>query len=177
MMQQSNKEKWYTDFNSSGKKTYFATYEEEIEESKKLFKNCNKCLEEYALTEFGENTSSSCHFNKEGRLLRRGDCKKCNLDQRKGNSEAKNLAKQLGIPFKAPAETECEICHKKNIIVFDHDHKTNKFRGWLCNTCNIALGSLGDDVKGLINALNYLQKNEKLELSIDPTTQQIIIID
>ncbi|MEK6829277.1 MAG: hypothetical protein AABY15_04055, partial [Nanoarchaeota archaeon] len=29
-----------------------------------------------------------------------------------------------------PKPKRCEICNKKGKIYFDHDHKTNKFRGW-----------------------------------------------
>lgn len=39
----------------------------------------------------------------------------------------------------------CEICelseeHNGRTLALDHCHKTGKFRGWLCNTCNLALG-------------------------------------
>jgi len=45
---------------------------------------------------------------------------------------------------------------KNSKIVFDHDHVTGKFRGWICDSCNRGLSNLGDDVAGVINALNYL---------------------
>jgi hypothetical protein len=54
----------------------------------------------------------------------------------------------------------CHICGidllsiKK--ICIDHDHKTNKVRGILCNTCNAGLGMLGDSREGLERALRYL---------------------
>ena len=37
---------------------------------------------------------------------------------------------------------ECEVCGTKEKLVCDHDHKTGKFRGWLCSPCNIKLGHL-----------------------------------
>jgi hypothetical protein len=40
----------------------------------------------------------------------------------------------------------------------DHDHRTGKFRGWLCRMCNTAIGALGDDVDGLERALAYLRR-------------------
>ena len=39
----------------------------------------------------------------------------------------------------------------------DHDHKSGKFRGWLCNKCNSALGWLEDDINYVRRALNYLE--------------------
>mgnify|MGYP006369172057 CR=1 FL=1 len=34
----------------------------------------------------------------------------------------------------------CEICGKTENLCVDHDHKTKKFRGLLCQACNRALG-------------------------------------
>ena len=34
----------------------------------------------------------------------------------------------------------CAICKKPKKLVTDHDHKTGKFRGLLCNKCNVSLG-------------------------------------
>jgi hypothetical protein len=37
----------------------------------------------------------------------------------------------------------CEACGgppTKRCLHLDHDHKSGKFRGWLCHHCNIALG-------------------------------------
>ena len=45
----------------------------------------------------------------------------------------------------------------------DHDHTTNKFRGWLCYQCNSAIGNLGDSIKGLTRALEYLKRAEKIK--------------
>jgi Recombination endonuclease VII len=55
----------------------------------------------------------------------------------------------------------CECCGMpsgKKIMHLDHCHQTNKFRGWLCQNCNLGIGLLGDSENGLINALNYLRR-------------------
>jgi hypothetical protein len=62
----------------------------------------------------------------------------------------------------------CECCGgvatgKRNIhgiaqLHLDHDHETGDFRGWLCTKCNTGIGLLGDSVKGLERAVNYLVK-------------------
>jgi hypothetical protein len=39
----------------------------------------------------------------------------------------------------------------------DHDHETGEFRGWLCHWCNTGIGSLGDNLHGLYQAVRYLE--------------------
>jgi hypothetical protein len=38
----------------------------------------------------------------------------------------------------------------------DHDHETGRFRGWLCDHCNRALGHLGDNLPGVDRMMQYL---------------------
>ena len=51
----------------------------------------------------------------------------------------------------------CEVCGIDSNLVYDHDHTTMKFRGVLCSRCNVAIGILGDNEQGLLNALNYIK--------------------
>ena len=53
----------------------------------------------------------------------------------------------------------CEICGAIGRICFDHDHKTKKFRGWLCIRCNSALGMVKDNYEILISLAEYLKNN------------------
>lgn len=58
----------------------------------------------------------------------------------------------------------CAICGKRlkdsiNSYV-DHDHKTGKIRGILCNNCNSVLGFSNDDKSILFWAIEYLEKFE-----------------
>lgn len=39
----------------------------------------------------------------------------------------------------------CESCGEIGYVVYDHDHITGEFRGWLCQACNKALGFLRDN--------------------------------
>jgi hypothetical protein len=51
----------------------------------------------------------------------------------------------------------CECCKKEPIKwCLDHDHANDMFRGWICEKCNTGLGKLGDNIEGVVNALNYL---------------------
>ena len=57
----------------------------------------------------------------------------------------------------------CWICGKqptgKRALDIDHDHKTGKVRGLLCSNHNRAIGLLGDDIRALVKALDYLVKD------------------
>jgi hypothetical protein len=43
-------------------------------------------------------------------------------------------------------------------MVWDHCHKTNQFRGWLCHGCNLALGIVRDNPDILRNMIAYLKR-------------------
>lgn len=52
----------------------------------------------------------------------------------------------------------CQICYLNEAKCVDHDHKTGKFRGFLCYYCNIHLGGL-ENADFLEKALNYLDSH------------------
>lgn len=52
----------------------------------------------------------------------------------------------------------CEICGAMGRICFDHDHKTGKFRGWICHRCNVVLGFVKDNSELLNELAEYLKK-------------------
>jgi CRISPR/Cas system-associated protein Cas10 (large subunit of type III CRISPR-Cas system) len=57
----------------------------------------------------------------------------------------------------APVGQPCDCCGKEmDSPNFDHCHETNEFRGWLCKDCNTAIGKLGDNLEGVMNAVRYL---------------------
>ncbi len=71
--------------------------------------------------------------------------------------------KKAGIPeAMRPAPLNCENCEKLLVpsrFHLDHCHATGKFRGWLCNQCNMGIGALGDNIQGLERALEYLRRS------------------
>jgi len=160
-----------------GAKAKFNSPEEEYKWAEGQKKECNKCKVELPLSDFGYNTSGKDPFDKNGYRLRRGDCKDCNKQANKGKNEAMKVAKESGISYKAPEGTPCALCNKKkNNLVFDHNHETNRFRGYLCNECNRSIGMLGENMENMVKILNYINKDEKKKLFWNESTNQLEII-
>jgi hypothetical protein len=57
-------------------------------------------------------------------------------------------------------------------MCFDHDPATHKFRGWICQNCNTAIGKLGDNLAGLMAAVDYLT-NASTEIKNKPIQETI----
>ena len=58
-----------------------------------------------------------------------------------------------------PRPEACQCCGKTSpyALQLDHDHITGAFRGWICKSCNMGLGKLGDDSAGIARAAAYLR--------------------
>ena len=57
-----------------------------------------------------------------------------------------------------PKPARCECCGDPAKLVFDHDHVSGKFRGWICQHCNHALGHVRDDPLRLTKLITYLAR-------------------
>ena len=105
---------------------------------------CKKCGEEKILLDFPINNTLASG------ILRKHTCNVCRAHQSK-------IRQRLHKEYSRPDQGECPICEKETTkLVLDHNHNTDKFRGWLCNDCNNALGKFGDDVALLQKAIDYL---------------------
>jgi Recombination endonuclease VII len=72
-------------------------------------------------------------------------------------------------PASRPEPQNCECCAlgfdnsvPARRACYDHDHTTGKFRGWLCNGCNITLARAGDSTEGVQRFVSYLARAELL---------------
>jgi len=134
------------------------------------FKTCCVCKEEKSLEEFN---------NASGRIDKKHTmCRRCASKQNKEKVKTlefiehrKNYMLQWyhGITLEdynkkfEEQKGKCAICgmHQtelKRPLVVDHDHKTGKMRGLLCNLCNWGLGSFQDNIVFIENGINYLLK-------------------
>ena len=116
-------------------------------------KTCSKCKQ---LLPFDSFSTAS------GGSYLRPECRECakKLEKRR---------KQLRSENKYPEENYfCPICLKSaqelkgvggraGVWVVDHDHRTEKFRGYICHNCNRALGNFQDDIERLRRAIDYLR--------------------
>ena len=87
---------------------------------------------------------------------------------RKLKKEAPPAPERTPAPAQVLSEApeRCECCGKipkidsktgkTQSLRLDHDHSTEKFRGWICDRCNSGIGKLGDNTDGIVKALNYL---------------------
>ena len=126
-------------------------------------KQCSKCGEEKPILEFDRNP--------QGRKGRRSHCKMCMKHMKakwyseKGKEwHAKNHRRiKYGYEGKVPAL--CAICRVYMVggttatgACCDHDHKTGRVRGFLCQPCNRALGQMNDSPLRFARATLYLLK-------------------
>jgi hypothetical protein len=130
-----------------------------ISPTQKGVKYCNTCKKDLPVEKFGYWWSASY-----GKEKRNGSCKEC---VKKNNDIIKILKNE------APPKPElCDCCgigieelkrrgdnREYGGFQLDHDHKTGKFRGWICHNCNQGIGKLGDDLEGICRAALYLSGN------------------
>ena len=80
----------------------------------------------------------------------------------KGGNDTRYLKKTAP----RPRPEICEVCGqkgmKRNGITLDHNHKTGKFRGWLCSNCNTALGLVKENPQILQALIKYLNQENSL---------------
>ncbi|HZX50389.1 MAG TPA: endonuclease VII domain-containing protein [Candidatus Paceibacterota bacterium] len=124
--------------------------------SKKI---CNVCHKLKKTSEFAKNQNA-----KNNRSVRRPTCRDCRIKMEGVAVARADRAKWLkDKPINEPFE--CPICHKRTIagvtskVVLEHDHRTGKSAGWICDSCNTGLGRFKDDVELLKSAITFLKKN------------------
>lgn len=97
----------------------------------------------------------------------------------KRRERSSNLKRLYGITEKeyedihSSQDGRCAICGDpesggrwKKRFHIDHNHETGKIRGLLCHGCNVAIGSLRENVTILENAIKYIEKHNNQSMSI-----------
>jgi hypothetical protein len=92
-------------------------------------------------------------------------CKACNRELQLENRAKKyGLTKDQVLALFGETPT-CGICkktiNKSKAIHIDHCHKTGNVRGILCNTCNVGIGFLKENIQVLQSAITYLNGNDQ----------------
>lgn len=109
----------------------------------------------------------------EERFVSTRQCMQCSRDKAKAyaktdKSRNNRLNKTYGLTLSdLDTATHCEICKVELIrrgqagdaVCVDHDHKTGKVRGILCNNCNRGLGMFKDNPDTISKAITYLERS------------------
>ena len=124
--------------------------------SKKI---CNVCHKLKKTKEFAKNQNAI-----NNRSVRRPSCKDCRVKMEGvGVSRTDRMEWLKKKPKNEPFE--CPICKKQTIagvtskVVLEHDHRTGKPGGWICDSCNTGLGRFKDDVELLKSAIEFIKKS------------------
>jgi len=123
------------------KKSYYERHPEKVLENQRKYRN-GKNREKYL--------ANARNYNRRYYQMKIEERKDYN--RMRWLKALKRLEEQAG----RPRPEICEICEQKDRIVFDHNHKTGAFRGWICNRCNVVLGKVKDDKELLNKLISYL---------------------
>ncbi len=129
-------------------------------QSKQGIKTHLKANNKYKKSEKGQKIEKKYRRTEKFRIKNRKAVKK---HHQKKRLEMCNLTTKQGEQIYLSQNGCCAICKQSvsyDKIHFDHNHKTNKFRGLLCNKCNLGIGLFNDNSNFLIEAINYLRKNK-----------------
>jgi cell division protein FtsI/penicillin-binding protein 2 len=156
-------------------------------------KQCQKCKIVYQAKAFTRNTRSKDNLSPW--------CKQCRAEYAKlyrAANKEKIKNKQRDIRYKESygislddynkilenQSNKCACCgttepskspNKWTNFCVDHCHLTGEVRGLLCNSCNIGIGKLGDNLDGVLNAVSYLSlfhSRKEAGLSLDKIEQK-----
>ena len=128
---------------------------------------CARCTKRsYRNFGFSKDLCSSCYM-KEYRGPAKERIKGLSVTDKKRYQKQYTLKRKYNITLEQyeillnNSNGKCDLCSKifTEIPHLDHDHKTKKVRGLLCNNCNLGLGLFKDDENILHKAIKYLMNN------------------
>lgn len=120
-------------------------------------KPCRSCANSISGGGQGNIKERGCFTCGDKMIYRNSLCYRCHTERSRKYHRETYWWKKYGLD--GPIEkTHCEICSVTEDLVIDHCHDTNKFRGVLCRTCNLALGGLKEDLKLIKKAYEYAKR-------------------
>lgn len=133
--------------------------------SKKYYQKNKEKLKEYDKKYKKENSEKFREYQKKYRKENPEKVKERFKKWYQKNSEKMKNHKQKKLEKQANRKKpeQCEICGAfgkdlKKGLCYDHDHKTDKFRGWICGRCNFVLGLVKDNSELLDALAKYIRK-------------------
>jgi len=152
-----------------------------------LIKLCPKCKREKEIALFSKNKHTKTGLstwckecsaaetgswrNVDGNKERLAQWRKDNIEKCTAHARKSNLK----IKFKMSIEDynalldsqngKCSLCNKTpeengKALSVDHNHKTGKVRGLLCDNCNKGIGFLKENTEILQKAIKYIEKDK-----------------
>ena len=114
----------------------------QVQAGGKFTKKCRACNQALPIESFPHFSTSKAG--------RKNTCKSCT----KALAEVRTYLRERN---PTPPPGLCPICQQHtDTWVLDHCHFSSRFRGYICNSCNLGLGRFNDDPGHLITALRYL---------------------
>ena len=106
------------------------TMQDSFEFIDETIQECNRCNETKSVTDFYKHPEMAS-----GRF---SVCKACYTSR-------ENLKVRLKKGYNSLMTDHCECCGQTDVkLQLDHCHETEKFRGFICRSCNQTLGHNGD---------------------------------
>jgi hypothetical protein len=144
------------------------------------YSQCKSCKNGYFRDHYQENQAEikarklrEYHANRETILAKKRAAYPLDVSKHRYRNQVQNLKQNFGISIEQYQEMfdaqggVCSICGKPEtaksnrgelkMLAVDHDHKTGKIRGLLCQKCNNGIGHFEDNGNLLLRAIRYLR--------------------
>lgn len=129
--------------------------------------NCRRCLKDKPEADFGSDKrkrNGLASWCRECHLGYKAEWRKTHAHRERWSAAMYRRKQKEQRPNTPPRPPACEICKHEfsggyhDAAVWDHNHETGLFRGWICKLCNPLLGYARDQPETLRAAAAYLEE-------------------